>query len=110
MIFYSFVDLKAASKYARSPSKPANPSPVGTPQRRATETHQSQVCISGLFFLLFCFVLSCLSLYLKCQFLIGPENLFLSLVWNSLDCLKIFCSSWSNWCGDSKSNSFVSTI
>uniref|UniRef100_A0A3Q2V2U3 Neuronal tyrosine-phosphorylated phosphoinositide-3-kinase adaptor 2b n=1 Tax=Haplochromis burtoni TaxID=8153 RepID=A0A3Q2V2U3_HAPBU len=36
-------DLKAASKYARSPSKPANPSPVGTPQRRATETHQSQM-------------------------------------------------------------------
>lgn len=58
----------------------------------------------------FCFVLSCLSVYLKCQFLIGPENLFLSLVWNSLDCLKIFCSSWSNWCGDSKSNSFISTI
>lgn len=108
MIFYSFVDLKAASKYARSPSKPANPSPVGTPQRRATETHQSQVCISGL---AFHFVLSCLSLYLKCQFLIGPENLFLSLLWNSLDCLKIFCSSWSsNWCGDSKSKSFISTI
>ncbi|XP_026169177.1 serine/arginine repetitive matrix protein 2 [Mastacembelus armatus] len=39
-------DLKAVSKYGRSPSMPVNPSPVGTPQRRASEsnqTHQSQM-------------------------------------------------------------------
>ncbi|XP_040911534.1 neuronal tyrosine-phosphorylated phosphoinositide-3-kinase adapter 2 [Toxotes jaculatrix] len=36
-------DLKAVPKYGRSPSMPANPSPMGTPQRRATETHQSQM-------------------------------------------------------------------
>ncbi|XP_044225340.1 zinc finger CCCH domain-containing protein 13 isoform X2 [Thunnus albacares] len=36
-------DLKAAPKYSRSPSMPANPSPMGTPQRRAAETHQSQM-------------------------------------------------------------------
>uniref|UniRef100_A0A667XUV9 Neuronal tyrosine-phosphorylated phosphoinositide-3-kinase adaptor 2 n=1 Tax=Myripristis murdjan TaxID=586833 RepID=A0A667XUV9_9TELE len=35
--------LKAAPKYGRSPSLPANPSPMGTPQRRAAETHQSQM-------------------------------------------------------------------
>lgn len=39
-----FVDLKAAPKYGRSHSIPANPSPMGTPQRKAAETHQSQVC------------------------------------------------------------------
>uniref|UniRef100_A0A8D2ZEX1 Neuronal tyrosine-phosphorylated phosphoinositide-3-kinase adapter 2 n=1 Tax=Scophthalmus maximus TaxID=52904 RepID=A0A8D2ZEX1_SCOMX len=36
-------DLKAAPKYGRSPSAPANPSPMGTPQRRAADTHQSQM-------------------------------------------------------------------
>uniref|UniRef100_UPI003AAD1418 uncharacterized protein nyap2b n=1 Tax=Centroberyx gerrardi TaxID=166262 RepID=UPI003AAD1418 len=36
-------ELKAAPKYGRSPSMPANPSPKGTPQRRAAETHQSQM-------------------------------------------------------------------
>lgn len=36
-------DLKAAPKYGRSPSMPANPSPMGTPQRRAAETQQSQM-------------------------------------------------------------------
>ncbi|XP_061653090.1 zinc finger CCCH domain-containing protein 13 [Phyllopteryx taeniolatus] len=36
-------DMKAAPKYARSPSMSANPSPMGTPQRRAAETHQSQM-------------------------------------------------------------------
>ncbi|KAM7379289.1 hypothetical protein PAMP_004854 [Pampus punctatissimus] len=36
-------DLKAASKYGRSPSTPASQSPMGTPQRRAAETHQSQM-------------------------------------------------------------------
>ncbi|XP_029929630.1 apical junction molecule isoform X1 [Myripristis murdjan] len=36
-------ELKAAPKYGRSPSLPANPSPMGTPQRRAAETHQSQM-------------------------------------------------------------------
>nr|XP_020504977.1 serine/arginine repetitive matrix protein 1-like [Labrus bergylta] len=36
-------DPKAAPKYARSPSMPANPSPMGTPQRRAAETQQSQM-------------------------------------------------------------------
>ncbi|KAM9789872.1 uncharacterized protein nyap2b [Neosynchiropus ocellatus] len=36
-------DLKTAPKYARSPSMPANPSPKGTPQRRATESHHSQM-------------------------------------------------------------------
>lgn len=40
---YAVVDLKAAPKYGRSPSAPANPSPMGTPQRRAADTHQSQV-------------------------------------------------------------------
>lgn len=33
----------AAPKYGRSPSLPANPSPMGTPQRKAAETQQSQV-------------------------------------------------------------------
>uniref|UniRef100_A0A8C3G4F8 Neuronal tyrosine-phosphorylated phosphoinositide-3-kinase adaptor 2 n=1 Tax=Cyclopterus lumpus TaxID=8103 RepID=A0A8C3G4F8_CYCLU len=37
-------DLKVAPKYGRSPSMPASPSPLGTPQRKAAETHQSQVC------------------------------------------------------------------
>ncbi|XP_017288029.1 serine/arginine repetitive matrix protein 2 isoform X2 [Kryptolebias marmoratus] len=36
-------DLKTSSKYSRSPSLPTNPSPIGTPQRRASETHQSQM-------------------------------------------------------------------
>ncbi|XP_034039598.1 serine/arginine repetitive matrix protein 2-like [Thalassophryne amazonica] len=36
-------DVKAAPKYGRSPSMPANPSPLGTPQRRVTETHQAQM-------------------------------------------------------------------
>ncbi|KAM9845059.1 uncharacterized protein nyap2b [Aulostomus maculatus] len=36
-------DPKGAPKYGRSPSTPANPSPVGTPQRRAAETHQNQM-------------------------------------------------------------------
>ncbi|KAM9323144.1 uncharacterized protein nyap2b [Pholidichthys leucotaenia] len=36
-------DLKGATKYTCSPSKPANPSPMGTPQRRAAEGHQSQM-------------------------------------------------------------------
>ncbi|XP_058503980.1 uncharacterized protein nyap2b [Solea solea] len=36
-------DLKAAPKYGRSTSVPANPSPMGTPQRRVSETHQSQM-------------------------------------------------------------------
>ncbi|XP_019711467.1 zinc finger CCCH domain-containing protein 13 [Hippocampus comes] len=36
-------DIKAAPKYARSPSMSANPSPIGTPQRRAAEAHQSQM-------------------------------------------------------------------
>ncbi|XP_028448867.1 serine/arginine repetitive matrix protein 2 [Perca flavescens] len=36
-------DLKAAPKYGRSHSIPANPSPMGTPQRKAAETHQSQM-------------------------------------------------------------------
>uniref|UniRef100_A0A3B5KQU3 Uncharacterized protein n=1 Tax=Xiphophorus couchianus TaxID=32473 RepID=A0A3B5KQU3_9TELE len=36
--------LKTPSKFSRSPSMPNNPSPLGTPQRRAAETHQSQVC------------------------------------------------------------------
>ncbi|KAM4557121.1 uncharacterized protein nyap2b [Fundulus diaphanus] len=36
-------DLKTAPKYSRSPSVPNNPSPIGTPQRRAGEAHQSQV-------------------------------------------------------------------
>ncbi|XP_068427592.1 uncharacterized protein nyap2b isoform X1 [Clinocottus analis] len=36
-------DLKVAPKYGRSPSSPANPSPMGTPQRKAAETHQSQM-------------------------------------------------------------------
>ncbi|XP_053739776.1 neuronal tyrosine-phosphorylated phosphoinositide-3-kinase adapter 2 isoform X1 [Synchiropus splendidus] len=36
-------DLKTAPKYVRSPSMPANPSPKGTPQRRATESHHSQM-------------------------------------------------------------------
>ncbi|XP_037643181.1 zinc finger CCCH domain-containing protein 13 [Sebastes umbrosus] len=36
-------DLKAAPKYGRSPSTPANPSPLGTPQRKAAEAHQSQM-------------------------------------------------------------------
>ncbi|KAF7649378.1 hypothetical protein LDENG_00142300 [Lucifuga dentata] len=31
-------ELKAAPKYGRSSSTPANPSPMGTPQRRASET------------------------------------------------------------------------
>uniref|UniRef100_A0A087X4D0 Neuronal tyrosine-phosphorylated phosphoinositide-3-kinase adaptor 2 n=1 Tax=Poecilia formosa TaxID=48698 RepID=A0A087X4D0_POEFO len=34
--------LKTPSKYSRSPSMPNNPSPLGTPQRRAPVTHQSQ--------------------------------------------------------------------
>ncbi|XP_029380935.1 serine/arginine repetitive matrix protein 2 isoform X2 [Echeneis naucrates] len=33
----------ALPKYGRSPSMPANPSPLGTPQRRAAETHQNQM-------------------------------------------------------------------
>ncbi|XP_067330069.1 unconventional myosin-XVI isoform X2 [Channa argus] len=37
------IDVKAVPKYGRSPSMPANPSPMGTPQRRASETHQSQM-------------------------------------------------------------------
>nr|XP_061795063.1 neuronal tyrosine-phosphorylated phosphoinositide-3-kinase adapter 2-like [Nerophis lumbriciformis] len=36
-------DLKAVPKYARSPSMSANPSPMGTPQRRAAEAHQNQM-------------------------------------------------------------------
>lgn len=32
-------DVKGASKYGHSPSVSANPSPMGTPQRRATEPH-----------------------------------------------------------------------
>ncbi|KAK5859927.1 hypothetical protein PBY51_021443 [Eleginops maclovinus] len=36
-------DLKAAPKYCRSPSMPANPSPMGTPQRKAAEAHPSQM-------------------------------------------------------------------
>lgn len=32
-------DVKGASKYGHSPSVSANPSPMGTPQRRATESH-----------------------------------------------------------------------
>nr|XP_046263311.1 zinc finger CCCH domain-containing protein 13 [Scatophagus argus]XP_046263312.1 zinc finger CCCH domain-containing protein 13 [Scatophagus argus]XP_046263313.1 zinc finger CCCH domain-containing protein 13 [Scatophagus argus] len=36
-------DLKAVPKYGRSPSMPANASPMGTPQRRAAETQQSQM-------------------------------------------------------------------
>ncbi|XP_061695558.1 neuronal tyrosine-phosphorylated phosphoinositide-3-kinase adapter 2 [Syngnathoides biaculeatus] len=36
-------DMKAAPKYARSPSMSANPSPIGTPQRRAAEAQQSQM-------------------------------------------------------------------
>ncbi|XP_069367897.1 daf-12-interacting protein 1 isoform X2 [Paralichthys olivaceus] len=36
-------DPKAAPKYVRSPSAPANPSPIGTPQRRVAETHHSQM-------------------------------------------------------------------
>ncbi|XP_072220436.1 uncharacterized protein nyap2b [Leuresthes tenuis] len=36
-------DFKTSSKYNRSPSMPANPSPMGTPQRRAAATHQSQM-------------------------------------------------------------------
>ncbi|TNM97723.1 hypothetical protein fugu_013969 [Takifugu bimaculatus] len=33
----------SAPKYGRSPSLPANPSPMGTPQRKAAETQQSQM-------------------------------------------------------------------
>uniref|UniRef100_H3DCT9 Neuronal tyrosine-phosphorylated phosphoinositide-3-kinase adaptor 2 n=1 Tax=Tetraodon nigroviridis TaxID=99883 RepID=H3DCT9_TETNG len=36
-------DRNAAPKYGRSPSLPVNPSPMGTPQRKAAETQQSQV-------------------------------------------------------------------
>ncbi|KAM6919974.1 neuronal tyrosine-phosphorylated phosphoinositide-3-kinase adapter 2 [Lycodopsis pacificus] len=36
-------DLKVPPKYGRSPSMPANPSPMGTPQRKAAETHHSQM-------------------------------------------------------------------
>ncbi|XP_038131443.1 uncharacterized protein nyap2b isoform X1 [Cyprinodon tularosa] len=36
-------DLKTAPKYSHSPLTPNNPSPMGTPQRRAAETHQSQM-------------------------------------------------------------------
>ncbi|XP_026229643.1 serine/arginine repetitive matrix protein 2 isoform X2 [Anabas testudineus] len=36
-------EMKALPKYGRSPSMPTNPSPMGTPQRRASETHQSQM-------------------------------------------------------------------
>ncbi|XP_049604228.1 serine/arginine repetitive matrix protein 5 isoform X2 [Syngnathus scovelli] len=35
--------MKAVPKYARSPSMSANPSPIGTPQRRAAEAHHSQM-------------------------------------------------------------------
>lgn len=38
-----FTDLKTAPKYGRSPSMTANPSPMGTPQRKAAEAQQSQV-------------------------------------------------------------------
>ncbi|XP_047225387.1 serine/arginine repetitive matrix protein 2 isoform X2 [Girardinichthys multiradiatus] len=36
-------DLKTASKYSRTHSLPNTPSPIGTPQRRAFETRQSQM-------------------------------------------------------------------
>ncbi|MED6260603.1 hypothetical protein ATANTOWER_023983 [Ataeniobius toweri] len=36
-------DLKTASKYSRTHSLPNTPSPIGTPQRRAVETRQSQM-------------------------------------------------------------------
>ncbi|XP_041659924.1 pre-mRNA-splicing factor CWC22-like [Cheilinus undulatus] len=36
-------DVKAAPKYARSPSMTANPSPMGTPKRRAAESQHSQM-------------------------------------------------------------------
>uniref|UniRef100_A0A3Q2Z7N4 Neuronal tyrosine-phosphorylated phosphoinositide-3-kinase adaptor 2 n=1 Tax=Hippocampus comes TaxID=109280 RepID=A0A3Q2Z7N4_HIPCM len=41
--FTEEINIKAAPKYARSPSMSANPSPIGTPQRRAAEAHQSQM-------------------------------------------------------------------
>uniref|UniRef100_A0A8C6PBQ8 Neuronal tyrosine-phosphorylated phosphoinositide-3-kinase adaptor 2 n=1 Tax=Nothobranchius furzeri TaxID=105023 RepID=A0A8C6PBQ8_NOTFU len=37
-------NVKTPPKYSRSTSMPTNPSPIGTPQRRAAEAHQSQVC------------------------------------------------------------------
>ncbi|XP_056149715.1 neuronal tyrosine-phosphorylated phosphoinositide-3-kinase adapter 2 [Lampris incognitus] len=36
-------ELKAAPKYSRTPSMPPTPSPMGTPQRKAAEAHQSQM-------------------------------------------------------------------
>uniref|UniRef100_A0A1A8CML6 Transmembrane protein 125b n=1 Tax=Nothobranchius kadleci TaxID=1051664 RepID=A0A1A8CML6_NOTKA len=36
-------DVKTPPKYSRSTSMPTNPSPIGTPQRRAAEAHQSQM-------------------------------------------------------------------
>ncbi|KAM9719066.1 uncharacterized protein nyap2b isoform 1-T2 [Menidia menidia] len=36
-------NFKTSSKYSRSPSMPASPSAIGTPQRRAAVTHQSQM-------------------------------------------------------------------
>lgn len=55
LIFPPFADLKTAPKYGRSPSMTANPSPVGTPQRKAAEAQQSQVhrfscCSSPIFY------------------------------------------------------------
>lgn len=61
MIFFPpFADLKAApgTKYGRT----ANPSPMGTPQRKAAEMQQSQVqrcaCFTPLHFQL-CVMMSC---------------------------------------------------
>uniref|UniRef100_A0A3Q3WSE0 Neuronal tyrosine-phosphorylated phosphoinositide-3-kinase adaptor 2b n=1 Tax=Mola mola TaxID=94237 RepID=A0A3Q3WSE0_MOLML len=39
-----FVDLKGTPKYSRSHSMTTNPSPIGTPQRKAAESQQSRVC------------------------------------------------------------------
>lgn len=68
--FSLFIDLKAAPKYGRSPSMPANPSPMGTPQRRAAETQQSQVCKICLFFFTYIFsLLQAQKMYFLNQFL-----------------------------------------
>lgn len=53
VILPPYADLKAVPKYCRSPSMPANPSPMGTPQRKAAEAHQSQVCRFDCFYLYF---------------------------------------------------------
>lgn len=76
-LFVTFADSKAApSKYGHSGSVTANPSPMGTPQRRAVETQQSQVgrftCFLSFIFS-YCRIFACCDLFQVTQVNSGSQ-------------------------------------